>query len=396
MEHAPKRFALVALNQLDPFFRDGGSRSALDYLHVIRGQGRNVRVLTFVCQDYPRIQFSDALADPATSIKRGTSTCTAIFQGVEFIETILPVKLAEQKTRQATILQAILKQLDEYQVEFVLTLGEGYVPLLAGWLKQLPGAHVFQSPLHVQSFQRNSIYLDLLRTRWIVANSRFTQSLVEQELACPACTWYPPHDLSPFGVETDQPRTFAVGFSSSMGAVKGDDIVVKIITRLPEYRFIVVGENFSRDDFTAPNLTYLGHVRRMQDFYHQIDLLIVPSIWQEAFGRVILEAAASGLPVIANRRGGIPEAMGNSGVLIDFASSQSDLSLCADKYVSEIRRLFTDASLYADYQRKAFARAREFEHEQAIQARQMIERFSHQPPKHQIAPQRDKPIEGGV
>ncbi len=69
-----------------------------------------MRVLTFVCQDYARIQFADALADPATTIKRETGTCTATFQGVEYIETILPVDWAEQNARQATIRHAILKK----------------------------------------------------------------------------------------------------------------------------------------------------------------------------------------------------------------------------------------------------------------------------------------------
>jgi len=45
-------------------------------------------------------------------------------------------------------------------------------------------------------------------------------------------------------------------------------------------------------------------------FYKSIDLLIVPSIttagWKEQFGRVVIEAAASGVPVVASTSGELP------------------------------------------------------------------------------------------
>jgi glycosyltransferase involved in cell wall biosynthesis len=43
------------------------------------------------------------------------------------------------------------------------------------------------------------------------------------------------------------------------------------------------------------------------DFFSRIDVLIVPSLWEEPLGRVIFEAYAHSTPVIASRRGGIPE-----------------------------------------------------------------------------------------
>ncbi len=48
-------------------------------------------------------------------------------------------------------------------------------------------------------------------------------------------------------------------------------------------------------------------------------VLIVPSRWQEPFSRVVLEGMASGLPVVASRTGGTPEAIssGRTGFLID-------------------------------------------------------------------------------
>ena len=43
---------------------------------------------------------------------------------------------------------------------------------------------------------------------------------------------------------------------------------------------------------------------------------MVPSQWEEAFGRVIVEAQINGIPVLASDVGGIPEALGHGGVLV--------------------------------------------------------------------------------
>jgi glycosyltransferase involved in cell wall biosynthesis len=43
----------------------------------------------------------------------------------------------------------------------------------------------------------------------------------------------------------------------------------------------------------------------------------VPSIWPEPFGRVVLEAQMNGIPVISSAKGGLPEAVGNGGEIIE-------------------------------------------------------------------------------
>jgi len=41
--------------------------------------------------------------------------------------------------------------------------------------------------------------------------------------------------------------------------------------------------------------------------YRELDLLVVPSLWEEPFGLVAIEAMAAGVPVVATRRGGLAE-----------------------------------------------------------------------------------------
>jgi len=55
------------------------------------------------------------------------------------------------------------------------------------------------------------------------------------------------------------------------------------------------------------------------EFFAQVDIVIVPSRWQEPSARVIVEAAAHGVAVVAARSGGTPEQIedGVTGLLFD-------------------------------------------------------------------------------
>jgi len=77
-------------------------------------------------------------------------------------------------------------------------------------------------------------------------------------------------------------------------------------------------------DYTSKyhNIQYLGNIdsTKMPLYYSAADLLIVPSVHEEGFGRIILESLACGTPVIGSNRGAIPEAMDKSvGKLIDIS-----------------------------------------------------------------------------
>ena len=100
------------------------------------------------------------------------------------------------------------------------------------------------------------------------------------------------------------------------------------------------------------NIKFLGNISndRLPLYYCAADILIVPSVHEEGFGRVILESLACGTPVVASNRGAIPEALDKSvGVLI-HVTPQNIVKIVDDLYknskkiqkMSMVTRRFVD------------------------------------------------------
>jgi len=140
-----------------------------------------------------------------------------------------------------------------------------------------------------------------------------------------------------------------------------------------------VGQGFSHGFATLPpNVTNGGFYHDMREFYRQIKVLLVPSLVPEGFPRIILEAAANGIPAIANNTGGIPEALGESGVLIDLdVTNKPDIERLAACYVREIRRLLDDPAAYESFSNKARLRAQQHAVSQENAVRSFFQQHVH-------------------
>lgn len=105
--------------------------------------------------------------------------------------------------------------------------------------------------------------------------------------------------------------------------------------RLPKVQFLTVNthERFSdlveklhlKDDLNAfpykqndfPNVFMVEQQKDMRAIYAISAVVLVPSLWFEAWGRVASEAVFNNIPVIASNSGGLAEASAGGGVLID-------------------------------------------------------------------------------
>lgn len=101
-----------------------------------------------------------------------------------------------------------------------------------------------------------------------------------------------------------------------------------------------VQESELKEYATAANLKnvqFLGHIDSIPAFFGDADVVVVPSMWFEAFGLVLAESMACGAACVVSDSGALPEIVSDAG-LVFKAGDESDL---ADK----LQRLIEDPGL---------------------------------------------------
>ncbi|MFT4248559.1 MAG: glycosyltransferase family 4 protein [Pseudomonas sp.] len=73
-----------------------------------------------------------------------------------------------------------------------------------------------------------------------------------------------------------------------------------------------------KKEYASDSIRFLGRVAQ-KDFFPNVDVVVVPSLWDEPLGMVVAEAFAFGKPVIGSRRGGIVEMIedGKDGLVFE-------------------------------------------------------------------------------
>lgn len=132
---------------------------------------------------------------------------------------------------------------------------------------------------------------------------------------------------------------------SNLNAEKGGGLLGRIAERLPDRQFLGVRGWGYQYDRQPPNVRVIDPVWDVREVYRQTRILLVPSK-VESYGRVGVEAAASGIPTIAHPSPGLVEALGDAATWVD----RWDLT----GWIDTIRHLATDRDAW----REASARAR--------------------------------------
>ena len=111
-------------------------------------------------------------------------------------------------------------------------------------------------------------------------------------------------------------------FLGRISPEKGLDTVLRALP--PTLELVVAGDGSQRaslEQQSRPGVKFLGEVRAddVPGLLRSARALLVPSRWYEGQPRAIVEAFASGVPVLASRIGGLPELVGDgiNGRLVD-------------------------------------------------------------------------------
>lgn len=103
------------------------------------------------------------------------------------------------------------------------------------------------------------------------------------------------------------------------GPWKGTSLVMDMAKMMTQYDFLVAGErtlDLRYDLSDYPNVEWYPWIDR-QTAFDQARVHLFPSFWPEPFGRIPVEAGNRGIPTVGSDRGGVPEAIGDGGILLD-------------------------------------------------------------------------------
>lgn len=143
-----------------------------------------------------------------------------------------------------------------------------------------------------------------------------------------------PIDRKTLGFKEDD---FIVVYSGRITLEKGVKELIKAFTQLKDYpniKLLIIGGSFfgnskGTDAFItsiqeeskeiADSIVFTGFVpyEQIPSYLAMCDVAVIPSMWEDPFPTTVLEAMATGLPIITTNSGGIPEACKDCAIIIN-------------------------------------------------------------------------------
>lgn len=176
-------------------------------------------------------------------------------------------------------------------------------------------------------------------------------------------------------VENCPDRPFTIGFFGRLVEEKGAHLLIDALAGLDDAHLYILGGGPQRPALERrasgrgvhARVTFAGQIAStaMPMQYHAVDVLVLPSLtrpnWKEQFGRVLVEAMASGVPVIGSDSGAIPDVIGDAGLIVP----EGDVPAL----IAALRRIRDDSALRAALSARGRQRAQSvFSHESVAAA----------------------------
>lgn len=206
----------------------------------------------------------------------------------------------------------------------------------------------------------------------VLANSPFAASVISQTSGHTAEVVLPFVEVEKYRVSSRERRY--ITFINPI-PYKGLDIAIETARRLSEEKFLFVKgksvaykhkqDSLLKPVDKLPNVEVWEHQQDMRHVYAVTDVLLVPSQYNETFGRVIVEAQVNGIPVVAADAGGIPYTLGKGGILIQPRDE-------AQGYVDVLHKLRSDENFYAEMSALALQNSQRQEFDPQYQVQKFV------------------------
>lgn len=151
-----------------------------------------------------------------------------------------------------------------------------------------------------------------------------------------------------------------VGFLGRLDPTKGVELLIRAAAPLlkGECELRIAGkgrepyEQELKERAASLDVRFMGFVKT-EAFLAEVDVLVVPSLWNDPCPLVIIEAFAQGVPVIGSNRGGIPERIDEDKTGFVFSPEHPETLTVA------LERFISDRDLLARMNAESLLRARD-------------------------------------
>lgn len=258
------------------------------------------------------------------------SYLTTLVRGFRAVRAFDPDLVLTQ--HQPALIGAVLHRLDD--TPHVVFLRD---------FEALPEAEYGQGPLVARANRlcsranRRVLAFTFANADLVVADSEFTAERYHDAMAVDPAVVY---EFVDGEVQDDPPQGEKIAHVTPTRA-KGIDVTLDVAECMSDEAFVVVGNEPAAEIRARmsdlPNVEYAGYVADVGEVYRKAKVVLMPSTWDEPFGRVPVEAGLYGTPTLCSGNGGLPESAGVSEFIVESNE--------ASEYVERIE------TVDADYQR---------------------------------------------
>ena len=138
------------------------------------------------------------------------------------------------------------------------------------------------------------------------------------------------------------------GYIGQINKSKGIELLLESFSKIKKYKWklLIAGNiddayiNYLRTINNSGQIEFLGHTKS-DLFFKKIDVLVVPSLWNEPFGRVVIESIIQRKPVLGSNKGGISELLSNNKKYL-FNPTENELTFL-------LKKIILDSSFLNDF-----------------------------------------------